>query len=189
MQRFLVCLSLVASVVAIALFANAAPSGANAADTVPPTVAFLDLESVFDQSIEKQRVEKELTDFIDETRAELEALGQEIDSLKRKTGLLNKSSPEYSKNMEEVIQKNARLQMKEKGAEETVATQWTTFREKHIADIRAASEQVAAARGIDLLLQKKLPKQDGVPDWDIVFFASPGLDVTDQVLSVINGSK
>lgn len=198
MNRFLLVLSTAISLAAVAVCLRATASSATASssatqgDGAAPTataVGYMDLEWIFDRSEKKLEVESTLTALIDQTRVELKTLEAELEELNTKTSILKKGSAEYEKLMEEVYKKNARFQSKQASAEEEVATRWTTFREAHIEEIRGAAKTVAESRGLDLLLTKKLPRQEGVPDWDVVFHAAPGLDVSEAILATLNGSK
>jgi len=164
------------------------PARASSQAQLATRVAFLDLEFVFDESNQKQAKQLDLEEFIQSTESELKGLEAQHKELKDRLGLLKPDSAQAREIEKEIVSIEAQVKFQSNNAEERLQRQWDAFRAEHIAEIQKLVAGYSLEQGIDVVLQKQLPKQPGAPTWQMVFWSRPDIDITGPILKRLNGN-
>ncbi|MCI0652177.1 MAG: OmpH family outer membrane protein [Planctomycetes bacterium] len=152
----------------------------------PPTIAVFDLEQVLAGSRRRAEMEDELKREFEVKRGELDKLRNEIKKYQEELGMMKGDSPEHQRLERLVHQKTADAEFTEKQFTEEIERLRTTRFQVLLTEIQRVVAELAGARGIDLVLQRKLTLQDGMPSWEAVFHALPELDVTRDLIETLN---
>ncbi|MGE3165273.1 MAG: OmpH family outer membrane protein [Planctomycetota bacterium] len=152
-------------------------------------VAVVDLEQVFEASPRKKALEAALDNEFREKRNALVQMEQEIKNLQQEMTLVNPGSEQHVALQEQLAVKTTRLKLyQERSVGELDGRRVTSFDEVY-AEIKVAVSKVAAAERIDLVLQRRLVLQEGMPSWESVLYASPVLDITPAVVAAVVGNQ
>ena len=57
-----------------------------------------------------------------------------------------------------------------------------------ILTARHVAEQLHTCPNVDIVLQKKLTLEEGMPSWESVFYHRPEFEITDAVIRLVNGT-
>lgn len=153
-------------------------------------VAVVDVQKVFDgyQKVKdaRERLDKSKKIAVEELeiyRAELGKIVKELKDMEDKLKNPNIDSSslkgKYQEKVKEAKVKQDDMVAYDKRAKATIAQRQRNLLVEHLADIRAAVQKVAGAKGIDLVVNSS-ETQLGV------FFASEKFDVTEEVIVTLN---
>ena len=161
----------------------------------PPRIAFLDIHRVIENYERSRRVEKDLGDKADEIRNRVEAEMNEIRKEDLALDKLSSASSDYAAKKEAVELKKYKLQYWAKQEEQKVRREAREEMVSIYREIQNAVERYAAAVGLEAVLlvsRGELPGET-LPEVKFqiavrpVLFCTEGLDVTEPILSILNG--
>ena len=155
-------------------------------------VAVVDVQKVFDgyQKVKdaRDRLEKSKKIAMEELqifRAEMEKIVKELKEMEEKLKNPNIESTalktQYQGKVKEAKVKQDDMIAYDKRAKATINQRQRNLLVEHLADIRAAVQKVAAAKGFDIILNSS-ETQLGV------FYAGGNFDVTENVIITLNAS-
>jgi len=156
-------------------------------------VAVVDVQRVFDgyQKVKdaRERLEKSskiAKEEIDIFRDELGNIVKELREMEEKLKNPNIDSSalkvQYQERVKKAQEKKDDMVAYEKRARATIAQRQKNLLVEHLGDIRGAIKEVSNSKKLDLVLNSS-ETQLGV------FYASEQLDITDNVISVLNASE
>jgi outer membrane protein len=156
-------------------------------------VAVVDVQKVFDGYLKvkeaRERLDKSkkiAMEEIDIYRAEMEKIVKELKEMEDKIKNPNIDSTDLRKKYQEKVEK-AKVKQEDmvsydKRAKATISQRQRNLLVEHLADIRKAVQQVASAKGYDLILNSS-ETQLGV------FYAGDKFNVTEEVIVTLNASQ
>ncbi len=143
-------------------------------------VGYVDMDRVFDEYTETQKASQELNKEINARRKEITKLENEITSLREELttqeALLSKE--ERLKRAQEINQKILDLQKYVRDVEIDLARKEETMTKKLITEILSVIKKVGEKEGYTLILRK-----------DSLLYGGEGMDLTDEVIKVLNKGK
>ena len=155
-------------------------------------VAVVDIQKVFD-GYQKAKEARERLDKskkiameeIDIYRAEMEKITKELKEMddKIKNPHIDSTAlrDQFQKKIEKAKVKQEDRVAYERRAQATIAQRQKNMVVEHLADIRAAAQKVADAKGLDLIINSSEPQL-------FVFYARDKYDVTEEVIITLNAS-
>ncbi len=161
----------------------------------PPRIAFLDIHRVIENYERSRRVEKDLGDKAEAIRNRVEAEMNEIRKEDLALDKLSSASSDYAAKKEAVELKKYKLQYWAKQEEQKVRREAREEMVSIYREIQNAVERYAAAVGLEAVLlvsRGELPGET-LPEVKFqiavrpVLFCTEGLDVTEPILSILNG--
>jgi len=143
-------------------------------------VGYVDMDRVFDEYTETQKASQELNKEINARRKEITKLENEITSLREELNtqeaLLSKE--ERLKRAQEINQKIFDLQKYVRDVEMDLARKEETMTKKLITAIYNVVQEIGRKEGYTLILRK-----------DSILYGGEGMDLTDEVIKVLNKGK
>lgn len=143
-------------------------------------VGYVDMDRVFDEYTETQKASQELNKEINARRKEITKLENEIttmrEELNTQEALLSKE--EREKRIKEFNQKILDLQKYVRDVEMDLARKEETMTKKLITEILNVIKKVGEKEGYTLILRK-----------DSILYGGDGMDLTDEVIKVLNKGK
>ena len=143
-------------------------------------VGYVDMDRVFDEYTETQKASQELNKDITARRKEITKLENEITSLREELNtqeaLLSKE--ERLKRAQEINQKIFDLQKYVRDVEMDLARKEETMTKKLITAIYNVVQEIGRKEGYTLILRK-----------DSILYGGEGMDLTDEVIKVLNKGK
>ena len=156
-------------------------------EIAPVRLAAIDLERVFESSNERSKLEKQMRAEFDLEFAKLQGMKNEIDTLKKELDMVKPGSNEYKNIQKQMIAKGANLKVEQDSVEAEITAKQETYFARVLGEIKNQVRSYAISRGIDVVLQIQLTVIKGSPPWQSVFYARPHLDITDDIIALVNG--
>jgi len=197
MKVRLVLLSCVLGITA--LFARDAFSNAESTGQASKTQPKIGVVSMLQIIQERAREDKQLGDIMAErnkARAELSQLAREIDSEEAGLKTLKPGTEDYTKQIEQLMEKKLRLESRRESPDRMAMLRQQIWTQKVFNQIVRISRQLAAEKGLDLVLSKDepedLPSGEGFMTGmgtQKVLYSGGCVDLTDEVRSRIRTEK
>ena len=153
----------------------------------PPTVAIIDLERAFDESQNRDELEKEIQREFKSKYHAFENLEKELTRLKKELVLVVEGSDEYRKLQKSILYKGVDLKFSEEELKRDLNAKKNKAFGRVYEVIYRTTREYARSRGINLILQRQLTIQPGSPPWESIFYFDPALDVTNDIIALVNG--
>ena len=157
-------------------------------EIAPVRLAVIDLERVFESSSERARLEKQMRAEFELELARLQAMKDEIDAMKKELDMVKPGSNEYKNIQKAMIAKGAHLKVEQDSAEAEIGAKQEAYFAQVLAEIKNHVRAYVSSREIDVVLQTQLTVSKGAPPWESVFHARPHLDITDDIIALVNGT-
>lgn len=149
-------LGLVGVLASAALFTGAAVATAVRPPAQPTAVAVVDIPAVLDGLEEKDRLEADLQQAIQDSRAKLEELTKEAETLQAQldpnTGVLKQGTPEYIRALGRLIELQAQIKARGAVLEQTLALRQGEMLRGLYQKIEAGIAKIAEREGFDIVL-------------------------------------
>ena len=194
-KRVLILLSVVGMAVAVMSWATA--NAVNNAQARKTSVAVVSVGEVFNGMTEKSHVEADLQKKAEDLERLKEEKSGEIRDLQAELQLLKQDSPEWKAKAEEAQRKVFTLKAELEFRAAKLNRDNVLLKESLYRKILAATAQVAQSEGYDIVLFKESephfptdkPQQvNALVELRKVMYASPDLDITDKVMTVVNNN-
>jgi len=197
MKVRLVLLSCVLGITA--LFARDVFSNAESTGQAPRTQSKIGVVSMLQIIQERAKEDKQLADIMAErikARAELSALAREIDSEEAGLKTLKSGSEDYTKQLEQLMENKLRLESRRESPDRTAMLRQQIWTQKVFNKVVRISRQLAAEKGLDLVLSKDepedLPAGEGFTTGmgtQKVLYSGGCVDLTDEVRARLKAEK
>lgn len=197
MKVRLVLLSCVLGITAF--FARDVFSNAESTGQAPKTQSKIGVVSMLQLIQERAREDKQVGDIMAErnkARAELSELAKEIDSEEAGLRTLKPGTEDYTKQIEQLMEKKLRLESRRESPDRMAMLRQQIWTQKVFNQIVRISRQLAAEKGLDLVLSKDepedLPSGEGFTtgmSTQKVLYSGGCVDLTDEVRSRIRTEK
>lgn len=159
-----------------------------------PRVAVVDLFQVLREAEPFRKSEVEIRAWIDEQKAALEAMKKDVDLLEAEVGSMSEDSPGYHERQAELEMRKLQFRQMFDARERERLRRIREDQRRSFEDARRAIAEVATARGIDLVLQRRSGEPDGADPAELtseiylrdVLYCDESLDITRDVLSILN---
>lgn len=165
---------------------------------VPPTpakVAVCDLVNVFKNYKKVEKLNTQLQEKERELKAEEDRRVKMVSDLSEEIKALAEGSPEYEKRAEEILRRRFELDGWKK-TNETLLLKWHYNATRQMfEEIQAVVKQVATERGYDLVLFREADNYQAANTNELleevvarrkVLYSNPSLDITQDVLALVN---
>lgn len=152
----------------------------------PARIAVVDLEKVLEGMDRRAKLEAEIREEFEAKKASLEELQKVIQRLQGELELLKPGSDEGKRIQREIAQKEAEVDFNKKQYTADIEEKRNRHFDGLLAQIQAVTREYAHERGINLVLQRQLRIQPEVPPWESVVFAEDPLDITSDIVEILN---
>jgi Skp family chaperone for outer membrane proteins len=157
-------------------------------------IGFVQLERVINEYDKNAELSRRLTEELDARRAELEKDKERIEMKKEELQLLARDSQKYRDSLLEIQVEEFRLEARLKDLQRSLDSKKIEGWKELFRDISKAAESIAKQKGLRALLVVNRGELAGTNDQDImsqislrqVLYADETLDVTDEVLEMLN---
>lgn len=181
--------------VAVALFGYQSGLVAAAQNAImPPKVGVVDVTTILENSQKHSDWQQKMREREEKMKAEFQQLRKDLSDLEANIKTRNPGSQDYVTFMQEYAQKKALFESKNSLYEEQVTLEMQQWTESLYQDFLKVVDQVAAQKGLDLVLAKEklnLPSQS-LRDFMLtvktskILYCRPNLDITEEVLSALD---
>jgi Skp family chaperone for outer membrane proteins len=160
----------------------------------PPRTAVVDIYEVFENYDKKNEVESRLQEEAGKAEAEFKNVENRLRETEEELKLVAEGTPTH----DELIVKRTRLQIEIKNLQKSLMVE---FQEKHLRavgqirdEIATEIERFARSRELDLIVEKRItadanPKGMPAMKWPIVHFARTEIDITDEIVRILNQKR
>ena len=152
----------------------------------PAKIAVFDLERVFDASSQKKVLEEQFKQQLAERAQKLEDEKQAIEKLRESMNFYKEGSAEAERVQGEIFAREGQLRAKEKSFERDVLVLRNQFFDRVLDTIRGKVQRYADEHKIDAVFQKSFKMTEESPPWDSVFFWGKQLDITEDIIALVN---
>lgn len=182
-----------------AFFARDVFSNAESASPAPRVQSKIGVVSMLQLIQERAREDKQLADIMAErskARAELGELAREIDSEEAGLKTLKPGSEDYTRQLEQLMEKRIRLDSRRESPDRVAMLRQQIWTQKVFNQVVRISRQLAAEKGLDLVLSKDepedLPSGEGFMTGmgtQKVLYSGGCVDLTEEVRARIRAEK
>lgn len=157
-------------------------------DSSSSSICVIDLQKVFDSSPRRGELETDLKVAEGEKIKVMEGVNTDIQKLSSELKLYRPGSAEFDRIQHQLGQKQAEFEFLQKKFDRELTEMLLDARNQVLLKIRDEMQVVCQNRGFDIVIQKGYaPKQS--PPLEIVLWARPQFDITDEVLTRLTGKQ
>ncbi len=150
-------------------------------------VGVVDVNQVFEKSTKWQAMTKVLEARKEECQKKLDALSQEVETLRASLEKADRDSSEFTRVQAALIEKEAFLGSTSQQFELELDRADGSNYDGFVAELDATIAAIAKELGLTLVLQRKLDTSEG--EWRSVLFADPRADLTVRVVERLNATR
>lgn len=184
-MRWTIALSVLLTCSVTLLVARGLPAGTREAAT-PSVIAVVDGEVVLESMDRRAKLEAEMIAEFKTQTADLRSAELELKALLVEIEMLRKGSPEYNAKSRQRAVMQADLEFTRQLILSEMDQKRMQVIRRLLAEIQKAAKDYADANDIDLVLQKRLRLEANVPAWNCVLHARAPLDITHEIVKVVN---
>lgn len=165
--------------------------GAASAEDDQPCVGVLDMRVVFKEYSKSIRYDEELQKLEIQVKAEKKEKEEEIERLEDEIKELEEGTADWRDRRIELRKLTVRLEFWLRDLRDEIGQKLDAYTSEVEQDIRKAAKEVAEKKGLDLVLNHDPTAGESDPRLEerripIVLYASPRVDITKEVLEVLN---
>ena len=179
------CVACVSTVAVTMLFLGVPGSTAEDRFT-PPTVAVIDVEAVLDGMKRRQKMQEDIVNQFEAKKQALAKLNDEIEEIKGEMTLVKEGSEAHHTLERRLGYKQTEMDISQKRYLEQLQRERDDRFAELLDEIKTTSKQYCTDRGIDLLIQRRLTIQPGMPSWYSIFHVDDRMEVTNEIIEILN---
>jgi outer membrane protein len=162
-------------------------------------IATVDIDRIYNEYYKKQEADKKLETSLENAQKEINRLRKEgevlVETLNQTENQddptlspekVEEATNEINLKKEELRQKQIEFRQFVREAQETLQAEEIEYRRVLLAEIQAKITEISKAKKASLVLDTSGKNSNGV---STIYYSSPGWDMTDEVISVLNASK
>jgi len=166
-------------------------------DFVPPRIGIVDTSMIHENTKKRTAFEDIIKAENQKVSGELQMISKEIDLLNADLKTRKYGSEDYMSLMQQIMNKQASMQAKEKFYEQQLLMKTQRWTEELYVKILAAVEKVANDNGLDMVFERDQIELPAASPNELVMslkmhkllYSSKQLDLTDEVLAELDSKK
>ncbi len=149
-------------------------------------IAVIDLEKVLEGMKRRAELEAEIRQEYESKKQSLEEAQKQIQKLRGELELLKSGSEDAGRLEKEIVQKEAELDYNKKRFTSDLEEKRNRHFDGLLERIHEVTQSYAGERGINLVLQRQLRIQPETPPWEAVVHAEHALEITGDIVEILN---